>query len=172
MKLRPFKFALACLLAVSGMVGCSPGPKTPILPSQSAKGLVEKLTIEQLAARADSVLVGEVSDIGSYKGGEGNIYTLTTISVEQTIKGETRSEVVVTIPGGEADGQTLWVEDAPSFQLGERVAVFLTEGEGVLNVIGGSQGKFSIDNNNMVIGNMPLADFINRIKVEVDKGSR
>lgn len=55
----------------------------------SAFALVEQLTLGELTAKAESILVGEVTDITSYQEGEGNIYTLATLSVEQTIKGET-----------------------------------------------------------------------------------
>lgn len=62
------------------------------------------------------------------------------------------------------DGEWLWVEDAPNFQLGERVVVFLEESEGVFSVVGGFQGKFSIDKNNMVSGNLPLSQFIEQLR--------
>ena len=125
---------------------------------------MEQLTLNGLTRRADSILVGEVTDIAYYKEGKGNIYTLVSISVEQTIKGESEEEVAIRIPGGEMNGQMLWVEDAPSFQLGERAVVFLEEGEGVLSIVGGFQGKFSIDNNNMVGGKLPLSQFSEQLE--------
>ena len=63
----------------------------------------------------------------------------------------------------------LWVEDVPSFQLGERAVVFLEESEGIFNVVGGFQGKFSVDENNMVSGSMPLSEFIDQIRDIVAK---
>lgn len=159
-----FIFTLACLLVVLGMVGCGPGAEAPNPPSQSSSGIVEKLTVQQLASRADSILVGKVTDIACYEEGEGNIYNQVTLSVEQTIKGETKQAVNVRVPGGELNGQTLWVEDTPSFQTGERVVVFLEEREDIFTVVGGFQGKFSIENNNMVGGNMPLTEFIDQIR--------
>ena len=155
-----FLLGLVALLAASLFTGC--GQPTP--PSQSGGGLVEKLTLDELTAKADAILVGEVTDIASYQEGEGNIYTLITFSVEQTIKGESEGEVSIRIPGGEVNGQTLWVEDTPSFQLGERAVLFLEEGEGIFSVVGGFQGKFAIDNNDMVSGNVSLTEFIDQIK--------
>jgi hypothetical protein len=146
------------------MVGCNPGAEAPNPPSQSGAGIVEKLTIEDLTARADSILVGEVSDIACYQEGEGNIYTLVTLSVEQTIKGETKEVVNVRVLGGELNGQTLWVEDAPGFQNGETAVVFLKEHEDIFTVVGGFQGKFTIDSNNTVSGNKPLTEFIDQIR--------
>ena len=55
----------------------------------SASAMVEQLTLDELTARADSILVGEVADIACYQEGKGNIYSLVTLSVEQTIKGKT-----------------------------------------------------------------------------------
>ena len=147
-----------------GTVGCGLEAETPNQPSRSSWGLVEKLTIDELAVRADSILIGEVTDSTYYQEGEGNIYTQVTLSVEQTIKGETEEEVVIRVAGGEVDGQTLWVEDAPSFQSGERAVVFLNKGGASFAVVGGFQGKFTIDKNNMVSGNMSLTEFIDRIK--------
>ena len=125
---------------------------------------MEQLTLDGLTAKAASILIGEVTDIASYKESEGNIYTQVTLSIAQTIKGETQGEVVISVLGGELDGQTLWVEDAPSFQLGERAVVFLEEDEGIFSVVGGFQGKFSIDNNNIVSGKLPLFQFIDQIR--------
>lgn len=139
-------------------------PEVPEKPFQGGQGLVEKLTLDELAAAADSILVGEVNDIVCYQEGEGNVYTLVTLSVERSIKGQAQQEAVIRIPGGELNGQTLWVEDAPSFQLGERVVLFLEVTEGVFSFVGGFQGKFSIRRNNMVSGNILLSEFISQIR--------
>ncbi len=154
----------AVILLISSLIALTlvPGCGQPTLLTQSSAGLVVKLTLDDLTARADSILVGEVTGIASYQ--EANIYTLVTLSVEQTIKGESEGEVSIRIPGGEVNGQTLWVEDTPSFQLGERAVVFLGEGEGIFSIVGGFQGKFTIDNNNMVSSNVSLTEFIDQIK--------
>ena len=96
--------------------------------------------------------------------GEGSIYTLVTLAVEQTIKGETKDVVNIRVAGGEVNGRKLWVEDAPSFQLGERAVVFSNKGDATFTVVGGLQGKFTIDENDMVSGNTPLAEFIDQIR--------
>lgn len=87
---------------------------------------------------------------------------MVTFSVEQTLKGESTSLVVISVPGGKFDGQTLEVEDAPGFQVGERSVVFLAKGDGILAVVGGFQGKFVVDRNNMV-GSVPLQQFIQQV---------
>lgn len=137
-------------------------------PSQSASGLVEKLTLDDLAARANLVVLGEAVDIVYQKEANGNIYTLATLSVGQTFKGRTIKEVVISTPGGKLDGKILEVEGAPNFQLGESAIVFLEKGDGIFRVIGEFQGKFTIDKNNMV-GNVPLQQFVEQVRNAVAK---
>ena len=133
---------------------------TPSVPPERPAG---KITLEQLAAQADSILVGEVTDVTYYQEGEGNIYTQVTLSAEQTIEGETGMEVVMRVPGGKVDGLEMMVTGTPSFQLGERGVVFLDkEAEGIFTVVGGFQGKFTIDNN--MVGDKPLTEFIDQIE--------
>jgi len=146
----------------------SGGGKINPPPSQSASGLVEKLTLDDLAARANLVVLGEVVDVVYQKEANGNIYTLATLSVGQTFKGGTIKEVVISTPGGKLDGKILEVEDAPNFQLGESAIVFLEKGDVIFRVTGGFQGKFTIDKNNMV-GNVPLQHFVEQVKNTIAK---
>lgn len=126
----------------------------------SAFALVEELTLDELTAEADSIIVGEVTDITSYQEGEGNIYTLVTLSVEHTIKGESEGEVAIKLPGGEVDGIGLWVADAPIFQLGERTIVFLEEVDSAFEVCGWHQGKFTVQDDRIVETNQSLTSFM------------
>jgi hypothetical protein len=141
----------------------SSGGTTSLPPLQSSRGLVEKLTLDELATRANSVVLGEVVDVTYQKESNGSIYTLVTFSVEQNIKGETSNEVVIRVLGGRLDEQIQVVEDAPSFKLGERAVVFLEKGDGIFRVVGGFQGKFTIDKDNMV-DNMPLQEFVEQVE--------
>jgi len=168
MKLHRFILIFVCFLAVPGIVSCSTIPPTSGTPTPSTtppdtKVTTGKVTPEQLAAEAEVILVGKVTDIASYQQGEGNIYTLVTLSVEQTIKGEAAGEVVIRIPGGEAGGLTMMVTDNPSFQPEERAVVFLAKGEGIFTVVGGMYGKYTIDENDMV-GGRPLTEFIGQLR--------
>ncbi len=126
----------------------------------NAFALVEQLSLDELTAKADAILVGEVTDIASYQEGEGNIYTLVTLSVEQTIKGESGGKVVIKLPGGEVDGLGLWVSDTPSFQLGEKAVVFLEEVDNAFGVSGWYQGKFTVQDNRVVERDQSLTNFI------------
>jgi hypothetical protein len=124
---------------------------------------VGKLTPQWLAAAADSILVGRVTDISFRQPGVGNIYTLVTLSVEQHIKGDAEGEVVIKMPGGKAGGLTMMVTDYPSFKKGERAVVFLAKREGIFTVAGGLYGKLVIDENNTV-GDKSLTELIKQIK--------
>jgi hypothetical protein len=154
------------------MVACAKEPtstastsQTGTAPaSQSSEGLVERLTLEQLTTQAAYILVGQVTIVVSHEEGDGKIYTVVTLSVEQVIKGESEPTVAIVVPGGQVNGQQLWVEDSPRFAQGERVLLFL-ENTGVnLSVVGGVQGKFTIDESNVVNGNLTLTEFINQLK--------
>jgi len=163
--------SLLCFITILALflIACTSGTNTiNPLPSQSVSGLVEKLTLDDLAARANLILLGEAIDVVYQKEANDSIYTLVTFSVEQIFKGEIADEVVIRVPGGKLDGQIQVVEDSPSFQLGERAVVFLENGGGISRVFGGSQGKFTIDKDNMV-GNILLQEFIEQVRNAVAK---
>ncbi len=151
MEIRPIAHFGISLVLVLGLL-------LTVIGSTSA--LVEQLTLDELTAKADSILVGEVTDITYYQEGEGNIYTLVTLSMDQTIKGETQEEVVIKLPGGEVGRLRLWVSDTPSFKLGEKAVVFLEKEENTFDVCGWYQGKFSVDDDRMVGTDQSLTSFI------------
>ena len=169
---------LICLLIGATLVACAMGPastasiyQTSTAPvSQSSEGLVEKLTIEQLTNKAAYIVVGQVTSIVSHEEGKGNIYTIVTLSVEQVVKGKSEPTVAVVVPGGQVNGQQLWVEDAPRFAQGERVLLFLQNAGGNLSVVGGVQGKLTIERN-MVNDDLPLTEFIDQIRNVLTKGT-
>jgi hypothetical protein len=165
--MRFISIAICVLLAIS-IAACSSQPpaadvNAPADSANSTTGIVLKLTLKELAAAASSILLGEVTDIATYQDKSG-IYNLVTLEVGQAIKGKAGQDVKIRVPGGEVRGNGLWVEDAPAFQIGERVIVFLEEHEGVLSVVGGFQGKHTIDNNDVVDGTTPLSEYIQQVK--------
>ena len=165
MKLHLLTSIFICIFSIGAIAtSClSPVPPEPVSPN--GQGLIEQLTLDDLAARADFIVIGEITHITCHEEGKGNIYTLITLSVEQTVKGKSEGEMVIRVAGGELDGTNLVVEDAPSFQIGERAVLFLEEREdNNFSVVGGFQGKFSIDENNIVSGNKTLAQFIDQIE--------
>jgi len=131
-----------------------------LLVQGTTSALVEQLDLDQLTAKADCILVGEVVAINSHQEAEKGIYTQVTISVDQSIKGQPGEEVVLRLPGGEVDGRWLWVEDVPDFRLGERTVVFLEEVETTFSVCGWYQGKFTVQDGLVVERGQSLTSFI------------
>ncbi|RJQ36457.1 MAG: hypothetical protein C4555_07460 [Dehalococcoidia bacterium] len=122
-----------------------------------------ELTIDDLAEKADLVVLGEVVSIAYQRDTEtGSIYTLVTFSVRQTFKGESLPELIIRIPGGSLDGEIQQVEDAPRFAQGESAIIFLENGDAIFRVVGSFQGKFTVYNDSMV-GSIPLQEFITQV---------
>lgn len=103
-----------------------------------------QLTIEQMTVRAASVIVGTVSALAN-EPQAGRAYTLVTIAVERTVKGPASAQVIVRVAGGTVGEYTQTVEDTPAFAAGERVLLFLDGADGLPGVVGGIQGKFTVD---------------------------
>lgn len=134
-----------------------------------------KLTLEELVARADWIVIGKVTEKKSqWNADRTSIYTLVTLAVEQWLKGQSgNNKMVIKVPGGEVGGITQQVEDAASFHTGEKALVFLSRNDdGTTGVVGGFQGKTTIEGGNVVSSNQSLNDFISQIKAEVNKSSK
>ena len=103
---------------------------TSMLPSAftgAAQAKAASSPLEDLVNGADSVVVGTVVERSSYWNDEHTrIYTSVVLSVEESLKSTTgHDKIIVTLPGGEAEGIGLLVSDMPSFDQGEKVVVFL-----------------------------------------------
>lgn len=161
-----------CLSFISiVLISCS-NPTSPAPVSQSSQPLMEQLTVDELAERADLIVVGEATDIDYDKNGNGDVKTLVSLWVTDVVKGPSVEEVVVEVAGGQLEDLNVSVEDTPEFQIGERVVVFLRQlDHGNFATVGGFQGRFSIDENDMVSGSLSLAQFIDQIKYAL-AGSR
>lgn len=110
---------------------------------RQALGLMQKMELSQLTARADLIVVGQVKEIQSRWDPGETIFTYVTIAVEQSEKGSPGAEVTLRFPGGEVGGIGLWVSDSPVFKKGEKVKVFL-KGKEIYDIVGLYQGKYSI----------------------------
>jgi len=105
-----------------------------------ALGLMKKMELSQLTARADLIVVGQVKEIESRWDPGETIFTYVTIGVEQSEKGSSGAEVTLRFPGGEVGEIGLWVSDSPVFQKGEKVKLFL-KGKEIYDIVGLYQGK-------------------------------
>lgn len=107
----------------------------------SAK-LVE-IPLENLVKGAEVIVVGTVTSQRS-DSDKKTIYTTTTVSVDEVIKGTVRGRVEIRTRGGALDGVVVHVPIEPEFSVGERVVVFLTKDGRRFRTAGHSQGKFSV----------------------------
>ena len=156
--------------------GCSES-KPP--PEAVTSGLVVKLSLEELVANADQIVMGTIIAKESRQNAESNsICTLATLSTKQWLKGKSPDkEIAISVPGEETNGISEWVEDVASFEPGESVLVFLQiNRDGTSGVVGGCQGKFIVTNGNVVQDQLSsnellLTKLISQIETEVDKTS-
>jgi len=112
--------ALACLVAI--IVAAFLGSAT----NASISGL---LTPEQLFADSDLVVTGRVLGLSSQWGQRnltGIIITIVRFNVDGVAKGELHESMIeVSIPGGQVGDFGVWVEDQPTFTLGELALLYL-----------------------------------------------
>jgi hypothetical protein len=86
---------------------------------------------EQLFTDSDLVVTGKVLDINSRwgQGNESSIITVVRLEVEGVAKGEVPEAIIeVNYPGGRMGDLQLWVEDQPTFTVGEHVLLYLKAG--------------------------------------------
>jgi len=111
-------------------------------------GLMTEITVEDLTREADVIAIGNVEEVNSRWSLTGaTVYTYTTLSVEEYIKGnEGQGTLTIITEGGCALGFCVWVEDTPTFTKNEAVLVFLKKTGKEYSVPGWAQGKYIIEN--------------------------
>jgi hypothetical protein len=137
----------------------------------SAMALMLEMSTPELTQQAEAVVRGKVKDMKSeWDPKRKFIWTLVTISVSHSIKGNSpeKQEVVVKIPGGEVGDIGQKTEDAPIFTPGEEVLLFLQpevyREKKVFRVTGNFQGKNTIKDNMLIEKKLPVETFINQIE--------
>ncbi|MBA7657154.1 hypothetical protein ES703_65085 [subsurface metagenome] len=141
-----------------------------------SSALMIKLTMDDLIEKSDAIAIGKVIDIFPSRKVDGEPMDINTdvvepwdmitdvvIEVERYLYGQPRSSyIAVMVRGGRVGETVMWVEDAPVFNLGEEVALFLyrmqsdiTPPEGFdraeyYRVTGAMQGKLGYKDGNMV----------------------
>ena len=102
-----------------------------LLSTAPADGsVVEGLELEELAAESDRIVLGRVLFSESFLRRDGQIWTWHRIEVEREIRGDAPAddEVIVETMGGQIGEIGMRVEGEASFQVGERVLVFVHGG--------------------------------------------
>lgn len=118
-----------------------------IWASTAGTTTVLKMGLEGLVANSDRIVVGTVESIDSYREND-QIFTKTTVRVEQNWKGSEAAKNKITIrqPGGRIGDMVTRVHGMPNYRQQEQVLVFLqkrTDRPGFA-VTGLRQGKFSV----------------------------
>ncbi len=92
--------------------------------------VLEGLELEELASEADHIVLGRVLFSESFLRRDGQIWTWHRIEVEREIlgNGTDEREVIVETMGGQIGEIGMRVEGEASFQVGERVLVFVHGG--------------------------------------------
>ncbi|MEM7436925.1 MAG: hypothetical protein AAF436_17355 [Myxococcota bacterium] len=113
----------ACALALSGANALGPY-------GHARASTVEGLSLTELTARADLIVVGEVLWQEAVVSRDGTITTWSRLRVERRLRGDVLlDEVVVETLGGEVGRIGMQVEGEPGFRVGERVVVFGRRGD-------------------------------------------
>jgi hypothetical protein len=125
-------FVLAALMAATATVGIARG--TVFAP----------MSTEDLARAAVAILRGRcVGSIVEMRGGE--IWTVTSIEIHETWKGDVPRVVRVRLLGGRAANITSHVDGVPQFRAGEDVVLFLSRSaSGDFSVLSWAQGTFRV----------------------------
>lgn len=139
-----------------------------VVPFFSAQAIVEPYDLSRLVREAGGIVWGHVLNVAPHWNADHTyIHSTVTLSANQYLKGLGAREFALEIPGGEVDGITQWVEDAPVFAIGEEVVVFLDAERQA--VVGWDQGKFSCIDGRVVEKEMlPLLSFFEEIQAELD----
>ena len=109
--------------------------------------VVKKLSEDELADQAESIVIGTCTSIRSEWNEEGTkIFTYITVSPEIPLKGDPiPQEITIKQPGGEVGEIGMHVDGVSAYEEGEEVILFLKKGrKGFHRTLGLSQGKFSI----------------------------
>jgi hypothetical protein len=108
---------------------------------------VQRLTIEDLVKKADSIVQGTVRSSRTQWSSNGKIILTTyTFEVEEAIKGKPGRSIELTTVGGQVGDITLHVAGMPAFRTGERAIVFVERSGAYSTITGLGQGKFTVAN--------------------------
>jgi hypothetical protein len=105
-------------------------------------------TFQELVAEAQTVFVGEVTATQALWIGDGaqrTIVTNVTFAVETTLKGADERVRVLRFIGGAVGDQTLTVPGIPTFKVGDRAVLFVTNDVNAISpLVGVMHGRFPL----------------------------
>ncbi len=103
------------------------------------------LSLEDMVARANLVVVGTVTDIHTLRDAKGRIVRDVSHDVEETIIGRNQVSITVRIQGGELDGIGRYVPGEINPTIGATSVLFLERiADSTYRILGLSQGRFIV----------------------------
>jgi hypothetical protein len=119
---------------------------TLLFPLLLCASSVPRLSVEELAARSDTILRGRVVRAWAAMDSENRfIWTHYELQVTSTLKGQPAGTVEIAEPGGTLNGVTLLAPGATEYAVGEETAVFVYRTPiGYLRTTNYGEGKFTI----------------------------
>jgi hypothetical protein len=102
-----------------------------------------RLSFDQLSAAADATACVRCTSAQS-RWENGQIWTVTTFEVLETMKGTLPPQITVRLPGGRVGHLTATVDGTPKFTVADEVVVFLERIPGGLKVEPAPGGGFSV----------------------------
>ena len=101
----------------------------------------EHLNVDDMMARSESVVRGEVIAAQGRWTANGLIETVVTVDVDDVYAGDVGDTIQVVAPGGTVGGVTLGIQGTAEFEVGDDVLVF-ADGR---RIVGFGQGAFRVD---------------------------
>ena len=136
-----------------------------LFPGLASTAMIN-MNMEQLTAEADTIVMGTVIKQESAWNTEHTaIYTDVTVEVEEVIKGSPGGEVTFRCAGGIVGEIGMRTSNDPVFQDGERVIIFLSTEDTPSSLVGLSQGKYTVSNDEVTSDGQSLlvSEFIESI---------
>lgn len=117
-----------------------------ITPSLLFSSVALQLSNKEMTEKADEIVIGTVKSIDYILNEKQQTpYTITTVSVERWIKGNSREkDIRIRQIGGKFGDQQLFISGDARMKEGEKVLLFLKRGEEFRFILALAQAKFSI----------------------------
>ena len=128
--------------------------------------------LEELSVDADLIVIAKVTNLrAEWNGDRTRIFTKVSLDVGEYLKGQALGPtMVLTVAGGEVDAVGEYYSNAPNFDTGEEVLVFVKrDAKDNLLVAGGAKGKFTITEDTVtgekrIHKGLSLSQFASKVK--------
>lgn len=115
-----------------------------VLALQAPATTLERLTLEEMAAKSHIVVRGTVAGKSAAQRGP-MVYTVYRLNVAEKLKGEAGTTLEVSVPGGIAGGLRQTITGSPVLKPATEYVIFIWKSQsGILHIIGLSQGLFDL----------------------------